>query len=408
MNILKASIALLLALFLIGLLVLNIHLYYQPKFIERGNAQLNQDLLQQLAHLKTALHNGAADDMQGVYPEGYVFLNALYGLTWAEVAKNLPTESVLFQEAQQEIDWVLIALDSEEGRRPFSPDLALPCGIFYRGWSNYVLGIKLKLMPAVYRDSIEVYQFHQNCRDIAEALKKQESPFLESYEQACWPADMVVGMASVAMYEKMYPGEFDGLLKNWLAKVETKTDSFGLIPHSARWQSGANLESARGSSQSLILNFLIEIDAGYAQRKFLIYKKHFLEYRFGLPGIREYPKGQAGTGDIDSGPVIWGIGGAASIVGQRVLALYGESAAAIGVRNSIEVFACGRSGKQGKTYLLGKLPIADAFIGWSNSVEAEASRKLRTSELWWLSTQLLLLLVYVLGGYVVFKLSPLK
>ncbi len=164
------------------------------------------------------------------------------------------------------------------------------------------------------------------------------------------------------------------------------------------------MESARGSSQSLILNFLIEIDADYARLKFPIYKKYFLDYRLGLPGIREYPKGQPGNGDIDSGPVVWGIGGAASIVGQRVLALYGETAAAIGIRNSIETFAWGQSNKNEKHYLFGAAPIADAFIAWSNSFESTAARNLSTDKMWWLQTQLFSLLLLTLGSFLVFKL----
>ena len=38
------------------------------------------------------------------------------------------------------------------------------------------------------------------------------------------------------------------------------------------------------------------------------YKKHFIEYKFGLPAVREYPIGMDSQGDVDSGPVILGIG----------------------------------------------------------------------------------------------------
>ncbi|MDJ1497779.1 hypothetical protein QNI19_32865 [Cytophagaceae bacterium DM2B3-1] len=40
---------------------------------------------------------------------------------------------------------------------------------------------------------------------------------------------------------------------------------------------------------------------------------------------------------------------------------------AVGLRNSIEGFGVGWTSGDQKKYLLGILPIADAFIGWANS-----------------------------------------
>ncbi|MFM9951623.1 MAG: hypothetical protein ACKV1O_27070 [Saprospiraceae bacterium] len=75
----KKILALLISLFLIGIAAFNIRLYYQPTFKQQGPSQLNQDLIHHLAHLKEKLHAGAASDMQQLYPEGFVFLNAVYG-----------------------------------------------------------------------------------------------------------------------------------------------------------------------------------------------------------------------------------------------------------------------------------------------------------------------------------------
>jgi len=49
------------------------------------------------------------------------------------------------------------------------------------------------------------------------------------------------------------------------------------------------------------------------------------------------------------------------------MAVHGEPEIARGLRNSIESFGVGlKSGKQ-KKYLFGALPMADAFIAWSNA-----------------------------------------
>ncbi|MEL7530879.1 MAG: hypothetical protein AAFN10_06210 [Bacteroidota bacterium] len=404
MKILRRVLSISLIALLLGIIAFNLSLLYSPKYQTFDNCRLNQDLIYQLRHLKGKLQQGAAKEMQGIYPEGYLFINALYGLSWAEIPMDLPAESALYQEAHQEINWALTELNSAEGKRVFNPNLSPAYGIFYQGWTNYLLGRKLALLPPAKRDSSEIRQFQNSCEAILAALANQKSPYLESYSRSCWPADMVVAMASVALSAKIGQTSYETEITDWLDKVKQQPDSLGLIPHSVEWKSGKVREAARGNSQSLILNFLIEIEEEFARSQFEIYKEQFLDYRLFLPGIREHSQGVDHNGDVDSGPVIWGIGGAASLVGQRTMGVYGENAVAIGLRNSIETFGLGTTIKGEKSYLMGKLPIADAFIAWSNSIEAYEKNRLSTPKKWRFKIQLASLIVILLGGFLVFRI----
>jgi hypothetical protein len=116
-----------------------------------------------------------------------------------------------------------------------------------------------------------------------------------------------------------------------------------------------------------MLTFLPAIDSAFARSQYEIYRDLFVDERMGLPGIREYPPGVTGWGDIDSGPVIWEIGGAASVVGLGTSAVYGDSVLHHGLNGAVEGFGMGWSFGTQKTYLFGSLPIADAFIAWSLS-----------------------------------------
>src|SRR5215217_9466856 len=44
----------------------------------------------QLTFLRSALDGGAGDDAQRLFPEGYFFLHALYGLSWVELGMREP------------------------------------------------------------------------------------------------------------------------------------------------------------------------------------------------------------------------------------------------------------------------------------------------------------------------------
>ena len=79
------------------------------------------------------------------------------------------------------------------------------------------------------------------------------------------------------------------------------------------------------------------------------------------------PGRTAGAGDIDSGPVIFQLGAAASIVGMRTFATYDEASQAYAIQCGIEAFGFAIQGNNEKKYILGMLPMADAFITWAET-----------------------------------------
>ncbi|HEX8426365.1 hypothetical protein [Hymenobacter sp.] len=359
---------------------MNYRLYYQPQMVRIAGRPLNQDLLGQLRFLKTRMHQGAAEDMQQVYPEGYVYLNALYGLTWVELAAGLPDSSALHHEALVETSWAMRAILSPAGRVVFEQDLPLPYGAYYQGWSTYLLGRYLSVQPPAQRTAADVNLFEQNCRQIAQALAASSTPYLESYAGEAWPADGVMCLAALAWHDRILPPRYQPTIRQWLTTVDTRLDSLGMIPHKTDATTGKVLQAALGASQSQQLNFLYEVDSTYARRHFSLYRHYFLTSRFGLPGMRESAQEADNAEHIDSGPVLLDVGGAASIVGRRVMQRYGDTLTAIGLRNSIEAFGVPFQSSGQKRYLFGQLPMADAFIAWSNSLEV--NQAMHTSHSW--------------------------
>jgi hypothetical protein len=320
------------------------------------------------------MHTGAAAKMQNLFPEGHLFMNALYGLAWADLATNLngdvPNEEAPVRaEAAQEVAWALAEMDSPKGRRIFQEKLPLPYGAFYRGWSNCLRAKQLEVTPKSRRSATDKSRFQTDCDAIADAFDAAAGPYLESYYEGIWPADNVLAIASLAAYDRMFGTfRYKKTVADWRSKVKANLDEqTGLIPHI--WYPGRPAQSARGSSQSLMLCLLPEIDSSFAEEQFVLYEKYFVVRRLGLPGIREYPLGVEGNGDIDSGPVIWGIGGAASVVGQRAAAANSREDLYLGLRNSLEAFGAAHTLFSRKKYLFGQLPMADAFIAWGNAAE---------------------------------------
>ncbi|RTQ50222.1 hypothetical protein EJV47_11360 [Hymenobacter gummosus] len=283
----------------------------QPATAELAGRPLDADVLAQLRHLQPKLHQGAATDMQGLYPEGFVFLNALYGLAWSEVAAAVPATDALHRQALAESRWAGAQVASGQGRAIFDADLPLPYGAFYNGWLAYPLGRQLLAETPAERRPADEARFRQTCARIADALPDTASPFPESYFGAAWPADAAVCVAALAVHNRLYPPRYQPVIRGWLRRVQTRLDTLGLIPHEVEPRTGRVRQGARGASQSLMLALLHDIDPAFGRQQYGLYRRYFVASRLGLPGIREYPQGQFGLGDVDSGPVLWGIGGAA-------------------------------------------------------------------------------------------------
>jgi len=145
-----------------------------------------------------------------------------------------------------------------------------------------------------------------------------------------------------------------------------------------------------------MLVFLAEIDSVFATEQYRQYQHYFLTHRLGLPGIREYPDGVAGQGDVDSGPVVLGIGGAATIVGMKVAQRFNDWDLAIALHSGMEMLLFPQQSKTEKTYLFGKLPILDAFLAWSNAGLCETTRQ--QSGTWRLGFQMWSLALLALVG----------
>ena len=342
------------------------HLFTPVEATVTEEALQDHSILHQLFWLQEGIHNQEGVEAQNRYPEGYVFLHALYGLTWCNVAAQIE-RGELSDHAIAEASWAYRQIDSERGSKRFPDDLIPTHGIFYSGWKNYLLGSIISIQE--HPDASFIEEFTRQSEEIAAAFHGSQTPFLQSYAGQAWPADAVVAAASLALYNRHVTPRFETEIGEWTIKARNRLDpATGLIPHAVSPQSGDVREGARGSSQSLILCFLPLIDSTFAADQFRRYRQEFPMSILGLPAIREYRNGLGGEGDIDSGPVVLGIGPSASIVGIGAMKSCGDVESARNLSRVIEAFGFPVTWDDRKRYLLGAEPVADAFLVWARTL----------------------------------------
>jgi hypothetical protein len=354
----------------------------------------------QLDFLRTALDDGAGEEAQGLFPEGYFFLHALYGLSWVELGMRGPAGER--PAALREARYALGRLDSPSGRAPFSEGLVPSYGVFYRGWTNWLRGGVLRLQPDGQRDPAELHRFAEDSAALGAAFDASVSPYLTAYPGQAWPVDSVVAMASLRLHDTVAPPRFTGTVERWLRDAGRRLDQrTGLLPHRAEPGTGDAAEVARGSSQSIIHRFLPEIDPVFAGAQYLRFRELYVDSPLGLgPAVREYPAGMDGPGDVDSGPLPLGVSLSASAVTIGAAQVHGDGPLAGALANYAELTALPLGTPWTKRYAFGLVPIADAFLAWSKTARpwvVPALSPPTASVSWWWRTPLVLLLV-VLGA----------
>ena len=349
----------------------------------------------QLAFLRSELSDGAARDAQQLFPEGFFFSYALYGLT--EVDLGLAEPPSERADELRAARWALAALDSAEGRAPFDEGLTPAYGVFYRGWTNWLRGGVLALDPS----GPEAARFERDSAELAAAFAASESPFLAAYPGQAWPVDSTVAVASLRLHDKLYTPRYAATVDRWLSAAQQRLDpQTGLLPHRADVGTGAPIEVARGTSQSMIQRFLVDIDPVFATRQYRVFRERFRPFG---PAIREFPTGVAGEGDVDSGPLLLGISLSATAVTMGAARVQGDDRLADALTGLADVAGVPVDGPRTRRYAFGVLPIGDAFVAWSKTARPWVSAPPAGPPpdlAWWWSLPILaaLLTVVALAG----------
>lgn len=354
------AMALTLIILFLGLLLLcNVRLYDSPDL---------ESSLRQLAFLESTLDDGAGDRMQDLFPEGFVFSWAIYGLACVQAAEQLPEtdprRATLLARAWRAVREV----QSPHARSTFDPNLTPAYGAYYHGWSLYLRAVLLRAEGMDNWPNEEVQKFLEDCETLTLALRRHDHPFLDTYVREAWPADNVVGMAALGIHDQIFAPTYQELIGQWLDQVRERLDpSLGAISHAAHPDDGRPLQGVRGAGLALMSRLLVDVDSDFARDQYERWRKYFFGYRGGLPGGREYPVGVAGRGDVDSGPLVLGYSGPATVVGAAAARANGDDEVADALLSLSEAAGFPVTWRGQKRYLAGRVPVGDAFFAWAHT-----------------------------------------
>ena len=195
-------------------------------------------------------------------------------------------------------------------------------------------------------------------RSLADPLKHAASYDTTSLR---WPADQTVTLASLARFDAAHGTSLlQAPLDAWREVIARNLDAKTGLPRSEVSGKGPGARYPRGCAQSWMSRYLIEVDPALAAKWWASYREHFLVRIGAVVGFREWPRGVDRKGDDDSGPIILGIGTAASAFGIAAAKAQGDPALAAQFEASASaVMTTGIGGAAAE----GVLPQAISFQG---------------------------------------------
>lgn len=322
-------------------------------------------LAEQSAWLRTnALERGP--EMDAYFPEGEFFTIALAAMAQAR------DDTVPVAERVEFLDDALAQLGAPAVLGQFGGNQPLELGAFATGW---LLLVEVERARLSGRDE-DLYAVRSRARAVDLALGQAPTPFLESYPGQTWPVDNVVLVAALAQASRLV-GDDAGLetVARWRDEATERVDPvIGLLPHQVA-ADGSAIDGPRGTSQALIQVFWPDIDPDGADASWERFDEAFLTTVAGLRGVREYPKGSSGPGDVDSGPLILGVSLSASTVALAAAHRHGQDDLADRLSRQADLVGVPITWRGERRYAAGTLPVGDAFLAWARSMEFEQARE---------------------------------
>jgi hypothetical protein len=192
---------------------------------------------------------------------------------------------------------------------PFDPQNELRDNVLYLGYTNMTLACYREITGQSRHDEV----FHRFSAALHRSFMISPTHNLESYPGCCFPSDQTAALASLAIHDRIFGTTYGEAGAAWVAWTRQHLDPrTGLMPAEIDAQTGAQVQGPRGVALGWTLPFLTEYDADFAVDQYQKARRYLFLDRWGILGVREWANPDEGFMDVDTGPIIAGMGLAAT------------------------------------------------------------------------------------------------
>jgi len=213
---------------------------------------------------------------------------------------------------------------------------------------------------------------------ITEALLRRLSAsstgLIETYPGEMYPVDNCVGVASIALHGRATGRDYSAFISKWCANLRKRyvDPKSGMLYQSVDPETGAPVGAPRASGTLFSAYFLSFVDAQLSKDLFAAVQRNQVTHVAGFGAICEYPAGYIGElGDIDSGPVVFGLstsGTAFALAGARI---HGDEALFRDIYSTLYLVGTPIDRGDRENFLIGG-PLGDALLFALMTAQPEA------------------------------------
>jgi len=178
----------------------------------------------------------------------------------------------------------------------------------YLGYLNFALGLYRK---AFGESDAQVVALHDRI-SLALARRMDASPMglLETYPNETYPVDNCFVVGSIGLHQTVTGTDHSETIERWVHNVRQRAvhADTGLLIQAVDEKTLAAHDEPRGSGTILGLLAVRYADQTLAWQLYGAVRSQLARRWLGFGAVREYPVGMTGSGDIDSGPIVFGYG----------------------------------------------------------------------------------------------------
>lgn len=172
----------------------------------------------------------------------------------------------------------------------------------FLGYANLALSLRRMLGPSDFDE-----EGSRITEALARRLDKSDILLLETYPDERYPVDNAAVIASIALHDRALGRTPRAMVARFLEKFSARyvDPATGLVIQAVS-QSGQAVDRPRGSGTALAAYFLSFADEELSNRLHRAVRDELSGSVLGFGVVSEYSAGVGGSGDIDSGPLVFG------------------------------------------------------------------------------------------------------
>ncbi|MEI8194988.1 MAG: hypothetical protein WCI73_03670, partial [Phycisphaerae bacterium] len=265
-----------------------------------------------LRSIRARLSAGHDQSMHRLFPEGRLFAHSFYGFTLLNLAAANPQDHAFRQQTLAELARLIPLTEALATQPPFDQGQTLTPkgGIIPAGHTNLLRAGYALLGGA---DPALLAAYHAQSELLFQAFAKSPVASLETYPTLTWPVDSLMALESLRLHDVLYQTAYATAAQRWAQWMSAHLDPATGLLNMQIDQRGQIHDGPRGCGLSWTLALLPNLAPDLARAQYALYRAAWFRHPLGTTGIREFPTDRQGQFvDCDTGPIIFGLGTAAT------------------------------------------------------------------------------------------------